>query len=230
MDLQYSNEARFYKKTGPKRHPDVVDLDRELNPIQSAYIWANILRCKELKFQIRVNPIVRPVTADELKYCLMKNVFTVKIGRTFIDLIYEIRFPLSVSHFRLWIESKSGDSKTADIIDLRDTEMAVHQVKFANPFPLTNPYLSFCMSYTFNLRDFSRPSDVPPENDEFVTENMGPRLCVGMVEDKKRHEMNDDAFYNGTARPIEILPTVILDDGSIYDKNLVKIDVASMIY
>jgi len=228
--LASSKEARQYKSLGPKPRRNVVDLDRELDPIQEAYIWIDILECNILKFRTRsMAPSTRPVTEAERGYCIMQDVFVLRIGRTYIDLLYEIAFPLSVMHFRLWIEGQKD--KTIDIIDLRDTEMAVQRVKFENPVQLVYPYLSINISYTFNLREFPSPGAVPSAIDEFVTRNMGPCLHVGMVQNKIRKDMQN-AVSPGTANflPMKILPVVTLDDGTVYDKNLVTIDVNPMIY
>jgi hypothetical protein len=227
------------------RSPEIFTVDRTIT-IPESMVWMALTGANQIKLETIDIPLtIEKVPADEKSLLAFKG----KIPKT-ADLLYGIRFSVSVLNFTLHLLAHDG-AVLSEILNFIGSGRAVKEVRFEKPVPLI-PYFTLEFSYNANPREnISEKSDVDFFKNYKI---MHPVLTLGLLTNDGRHELHDSllrkSFHpieDDEAEPIKhepiediektkptsvmttsylpfsIKPIVILRNGSIYDKNIINI-------
>lgn len=228
------------------RPPEIFVVDRTIS-ITDSLVWMAITSANQIKFETVVKQLdIKPAQPESER--LFVN-FIAKTPTT-ADLLYGIRFSLSVLNFTLKITSETGSST---ILDFTGTSHAIKEIRFKTPVPII-PTFKFVMTYTSNPRDTPREVDDIKMFTQY--EVLNPILTLGILNDAGRHELHDSLLRENfepiddddsppqtiediektkptsikttSYLPLNITPIVILRNGSTYDRNLVTINIQEL--
>lgn len=231
------------------RSPEIFTVDRTI-PIPESMIWMALTGASQIKFETVDLPLSMEINSAAADNQIAMIDFKGKIPRT-ADFLYGIRFSMSVLNFTFHLIGHEG-KVISEILNFIGSGRAVKEVRFEKPVPLVHPF-HFEFSYTSNSREnISHSNDVDffknykvmhpvltlgilSDDGRSELQDSLLRKSFHPIEDEddndsSKHEPIEDiektkptSVMTTTFLPLSIKPIVILRNGSIYDKNIINI-------
>ncbi|MEO7398150.1 MAG: hypothetical protein ABIW84_06260 [Ilumatobacteraceae bacterium] len=186
---------------------DIFTVQRNISMAESM-IWLAITEAKEVKF----DTIEQLISVEKLAPTVHGERPTVNFKSKILvtaDLVYGIRFNLSVLNFTLCLKHMDGTLKVK-VIDFEGTDQAVKEIRFETAVPKI-PYHHFEMTYTANPREIPAVMDDTTIFTDYKI--LHPILTLGVLQDTP-----DSTSASEQSTSVTIKPIVILRNGAIHEE------------